>query len=42
MMASERQIQWLFSDLTQLGRWSPSGHRNGQLVSETAYLVANV
>ncbi len=42
MMSSERQIHWIVSDPDQIGQWSPSGHKNGQLVSETAYPVTNV
>ena len=42
MTTVEQQTHWLVSDPGQVGQWSPSGHKNGQLVSETAYLVTNV
>jgi hypothetical protein len=42
MRPSERQTHWLFSDPDLVSRWSLSGHKNGQFVSETAYPVTNV
>ena len=42
MINSEKRIQWLVSNSDHVGQWSPSGHKNGQFVSETAYPVTTV
>ncbi|MFW9811413.1 MAG: hypothetical protein ACFFF9_03090 [Candidatus Thorarchaeota archaeon] len=42
MHKTERLINWLSATPGVIEDWSPSGHRNGQFVSETAYHVTNL
>ncbi|MFX1579556.1 MAG: hypothetical protein ACFFBJ_07890 [Promethearchaeota archaeon] len=42
MVYAEQRVQWISADAGVTSDWSPGGHRTGQLVSETAYLVTNL
>ncbi|MGD9396151.1 MAG: hypothetical protein PVJ05_06975 [Candidatus Thorarchaeota archaeon] len=41
-MSTEQLVRWISADLDVTKDWSHSGHRTGQLVSETAYHVTNL
>ncbi|MHA3963540.1 MAG: hypothetical protein AM325_008360 [Candidatus Thorarchaeota archaeon SMTZ1-45] len=42
MVYTEQDVCWIFTSTALHSDWSQGGHKTGQLVSETPYLVTNL